>query len=114
MEKWNTRLHLKTKKDAIQLESFQIRREIFRGDSLLPFFTYIALIPLIIELNKADCGYQVQRTERKINHLLYMDEDDLENETEIVKAISRVINMNCGIDKCAKVCLKKGRVQNKT
>ena len=43
-----------------------------------------------------------------------MDEDDLENETEIVKAISRVINMNCGLDKCAKVCLKKGRVQNKT
>ena len=29
----------------------------------------IALIPLTNELNRADCGYQVHGTERKISHL---------------------------------------------
>ena len=34
----------------------------------------IALIPLTNELNIAYCGYQVHGTERKISHLLYMDD----------------------------------------
>jgi hypothetical protein len=46
------------------------------------------------ELNRADCGYQAHRAERKISHILYMDdlklvsrsEQDLENEIKIVKA----------------------------
>jgi len=29
----------------------------------------IALIPLTNEFNRADCGYQVHETERKISHL---------------------------------------------
>jgi hypothetical protein len=45
------------------------------------------------ELNRGDCGYQVHGTERKISHLLYMDdlkllgrnENDLKNEIEIVQ-----------------------------
>src|SRR5215469_3919361 len=40
-------------------------------------------------------------------------EDDLENEIKIVKAIGKYINMNFGLEKCAKICLKKGRVQSK-
>ena len=47
----------------------------------------IALIPLTNELNRADCGYQVHGTERKISHLLYMDDLKLlginENDLEI-------------------------------
>jgi hypothetical protein len=47
----------------------------------------IALVPLTNKLNRADCGYQVHGTERKISHLLYMDdlkllgrnENDLKN-----------------------------------
>jgi len=31
----------------------------------------------------------------------------------IAKAISKGINMNFGLQKCAKICLKKGRVQIK-
>ena len=54
---------------------------------------FITLIPLTNELNGADCGYQVHGTERKISHLLYMDdlkllgrnESDLENEIKIVQ-----------------------------
>ena len=47
-----------------------MKRNIPRG----LFFICIALIPLTNELNRADCGYQVHGTERKISHLLYMDE----------------------------------------
>jgi len=52
-------------------------------------------------MNRADCGYQVRGTERKISHLLYMDdlkllgrnEKDLENEMKIVQTINTDTNM---------------------
>ena len=56
----------------------------------------------------------------KISHFLYTDdlkllgrnEDDLENEIKIVKAISKDINMNFGLEKHVKICLNKGGFQN--
>jgi hypothetical protein len=45
--------------------------------------------------------------------LLSRSEDDWENEIKIMKAISKDINMNFGLEKCARTCLKNGRVQNK-
>ena len=73
------------------------------------------------EPNRADCGYQVQDTERKISHLLYMDdlkllgrnENDSKNEMKVVQTISKDINMNFGLEKCAIICLKRGSVQRK-
>ena len=78
----------------------------------MPLLFCTARIPLTKELNRADCGYQVHRTERKISHLLYMDdwillgrsEDYLENEIKIVKAIGKDINTNFGLEKCARIC----------
>jgi len=92
MEKWNTKLILKTKQEVMHSQPIQIRGGIFQGDSLSPLFFCIALIPSTNELNRADCGYQVHGTERKISHLLYKDdlkpldrkENDLENEMKIV------------------------------
>jgi len=46
--------------------------------------------------------------------LIGRSEDDLENEIKIVKAISKDINMNFRLEKCAKICLKKGRVPSTT
>jgi hypothetical protein len=48
---------------------------------------------LTLELNRSKCGYQVYGTERKINHLLYMDdlklirrsEEELRNKIKIVE-----------------------------
>ena len=70
----------------------------------MPLLFCIGLVPLTHELNRADCGYQVHRTERKISYLLYLDdmkllgrsEDVLENEKIILKAVSKDINMNLG------------------
>ena len=121
MEKWNTRLILKTKQEVKQSQPIQIRRGIFQGDSLLPLFFCIALIPLINELNRADCGYQIHGTERKISHLLYMNdlkllgrnENELKNEMKIVQTVSKDMNMNFGLEKCARICLKRGSGQSK-
>ena len=66
----------------------------------LPFC--IALVALTHELNRADCGYQVHKTEREVRHLFYVNdfkqlvkaEDGLENEIKIVEAIGKDINTN--------------------
>ena len=118
MEKWNTRLILKTKQKVMQSQPIQIRRGMFQGDSLSPLLFCIAVIPLTNELNRADCGYQVHGIERKISHLLYMDdlkllginENELKNEMKIVQTTSKDINMNFGLEKCARICLKRGSV----
>jgi len=90
-------------------------------DSVSPLIFCIALIPLTNELNRADCGYQVHGTERKISHLLYTDdlillgsnENDLENEMKIVQTISKNVNMKFGLEKCKRVCFKRCKVQSK-
>ena len=72
-------------------------------------------------MNRAECGYQAHGIERKMSHLLYMDdlkllvrnENDLKNEIKIVHTISKDLNMNFGLEKCARICLKRGRVQSK-
>jgi len=45
--------------------------------------------------------------------LLGRNENDLENEMKIVQTISKDINMNFGLEKCARICSKRGSVQSK-
>jgi hypothetical protein len=100
----------------MQSQPIQLWRGICHRNSLSPLLFCIALIPLTHEPNRANCGYQVHGAERKISHLLYINDlkllcrskEDLDNEIKIVKAISKDINMNFGLEKCAKICLKKG------
>jgi len=106
METWNRMLQLKTKREVMQLQPIQIRRGIFQRDSPLPLLFCIALILLTHLLNRADCEYQGQGTQREINPLPYMDgwkllgrsEDNLENEIIIIKAIRKDISMNFGLE----------------
>jgi hypothetical protein len=45
--------------------------------------------------------------------LLGRNENDWKNEIKIVRTISKDINMNFGLEKCARICLKRGSVQSK-
>jgi len=45
--------------------------------------------------------------------LLGRNENDLENGMKIVQTISKDINMKFGLEKCARICLKRGSVQSK-
>ena len=91
----------KRKQEVMQQQPIQIRRGIFqrgRGGGLSPLLLCITHIPLTNELNRADCGYQVHGTERKISHLLCMDdlkllgrkENDLKNEKKLCKQIVKI------------------------
>ena len=71
MEKWNT-MENKTGSNAATTHSDTKRN--FPGGLSFAITLCIALIPLTNELNRVDCGYQVHGTERKISHLLYMDD----------------------------------------
>jgi hypothetical protein len=59
MEKWNSKLQLKTIQELMQSKPIQISRGIFQGDSSSPPLFCIALIPLTRELNRSGCGYRV-------------------------------------------------------
>ena len=39
--------------------------------------------------------------------LLNRNENDLKNEMKIVQTISKDINMNFGLEKCARICLER-------
>ena len=112
----------KNKQEVMQSQPIHIQRRIFLGCSFSSLLLCMALFPLTNELKRADCGHQVHGTERKISHLLYMDdlkllsrnENDLKNEIKIVHTINKVLNTNFVLEKCAKICLKKGRVPSTT
>jgi len=40
--------------------------------------------------------------------LLGRNENELKNEMKIVQAISKDLNMNFDLEKCARICLKRG------
>jgi hypothetical protein len=77
---------------------FQVIKNITTAEIIITIII-IALIPLTKELNRDNCGYQVHGIERKISHLLYMDdlkllginENELKNEMKIVQTISKDI-----------------------
>ena len=97
-------LHLKTKKEVMYSQPIQTQRGIFHGEYHSPLLFCIPLTPLTNKLNRTNCGYKEHGTERKMSHLLYMDdfklpdrsEDNMENEINIVKAISKDTNINFG------------------
>jgi hypothetical protein len=45
--------------------------------------------------------------------IISRNKNDLKNETKIVQTISKDTNMNFALEKCARICLKRGRVESK-
>ena len=111
MTLWQTVLLLN--QDIIGIIS--IKCGIFQGDSLSPLLFIICLIPLSSLLSSNKFGFKIEND--IINHLLYMDDLKLygKSEKEIdalvntVRIFSGDINMNFGLNKCAKVTKIRGK-----
>ena len=114
MKSWKVNLECGT----TSLGEVSINRGIFQGDSLSPLLFVMALIPLTIILRKSTPAYQFANNGEKINHLLFMDdlklyaksEKALDSLVQTVRVFSCDIGMEFGIDKCAVLILKRGKI----
>ena len=114
MTKWKTNLLL----NGENLGTVSIRKGIFQGDSLSPLLFTIAMIPLTKILQASKQGYEFSKQSAKISHLLYMDdlklyaksEKELKSLLNTVKIFSDDIRMEFGLDKCAILAMKKGKI----
>jgi hypothetical protein len=76
------------------------------------------LIPITEQLNKLNTGYEEHTTKKKNSHLLYMDglkliaksEEELQRQIQTVKTFSGDIHMEFGLEKYAKITLKRGKL----
>jgi len=63
-------------------------------------------------------GYEEHTTKTKISHLLYMDdlkliaksEEELQKEMQTVKNFSDDNHMEFGLEKCAEIAVKRGKI----
>uniref|UniRef100_A0A8C6P0Q3 Reverse transcriptase domain-containing protein n=1 Tax=Nothobranchius furzeri TaxID=105023 RepID=A0A8C6P0Q3_NOTFU len=116
MESWRTTMMLTYDERSIKTRPIKVSCGIFQGDSLSPLLFCLCLAPLSTMLNNSEHGYEVQG--KKINHLFYMDDlktyakndNQQEGLLQIVKLFSDDICMQFGLDKCAKVTFKKGKL----
>ena len=100
-----------------KLAETKIQRGIFQGDALSPLLFIIAMMPLNHILKKCTAGYKLGRSQKKVNHLMYMDniklfaknEKELETLIHTVRIYSRDIGMEFGIEKCAMLVMKSGK-----
>ena len=114
MDKWCTELT----SCGRPLGKVNIWRGIFQGDSLSPLLFVMALIPLTLVLRKVKAGYDLAGRRRVVNHLLFMDDLKLYGKSEkqvdtllnTVRIFSQDIGLQFGINKCAVLVLKRGKV----
>ena len=89
------------------LAEVKIQRGIFQGDAPSPLLFVIAMMSLNHILRKFTAGYELSKSQEKINHLMYMDdikmfaknEKELETLTQTVKIYSQDIKMEFDIEK---------------
>ncbi|MUZ80571.1 reverse transcriptase domain-containing protein, partial [Shigella flexneri] len=92
---------------------------IFQGYSLSPLLFIIATMPLTNILSKCSAGYKFTETKEKMNHLMYMDDlklfaknkGELETLISTTRIFSTDIGMEFGIEKCALLVMKKGKLE---
>lgn len=120
MKTWRTQLVVNTAESSFKTAEIKVKRGIFQGDTLSPLWFCLALNPLSQLLRNQIYGYTVHKARNiKINHRLYIDdlklyaanEEQLKKQLRIVASFSESIGMKMGVDKCAVVHVKRGRIQ---
>jgi len=116
MDYWKTTLVLTHMEGSMTTRPIHIRNGIFQGDSLSPLLFCLCMAPLSRMLNDTGHGYEIQG--QKVTHLFYMDDlktfakNDNQQESllQTVKKFSDDVNMQFGLDKCAKATFKRGKL----
>jgi hypothetical protein len=111
-------MRVHTENKLIATEDVEIQYGIFQGDSLSPLLFCICLIPLTEQLSRLNTGFEEHTTKTKISHLLYTDdlkltgksEEELQKQIQTITTFSDDIHMEFGLDKCATVVFKKGKL----
>jgi len=114
MRNWKTELT----SNGEMLGDVRIRRGIFQGDALSPLLFVMAMIPISSVLNRMKKGYLMEKEQPLISHLMYMDDiklyaknvEGMKSMANTLKTISEDIGMEFGLDKCAKMSIKHGKV----
>ena len=99
------------------LAQAKIQRGIFERDALSPLLFIIAMMSLNHILRKCTAGYKLSKSQKKINHLIYMDdiklfaknEEELETLIYTVGIYSQDIVMEFCIEKCLMLVMKSGK-----
>jgi len=76
------------------------------------------LIRLTEQLNSLNTEHEEHTTKTKMSHLLYVDDlkliaksgEELQKQIQIVKNFSDDIHMDFGLEKCAKIAFKSGKL----
>ena len=100
------------------LGQVSIKRGIFQGDALSPLLFVMAMMPISSILNHMKKGYEMEKGAQMISHLLYMDDiklyaktsESMESMVNTLRMVSEDIGMEFGLDKCAKVSMKRGKI----
>ena len=117
MKEWSTMLT----SCGEDMGEVKLSRGIFQGDSLSPLMFVIAMIPLTLALRKMyefKASYEFSPNGEQINHLIFMDdiklyaksESGLDALVQSVRVISNDIGMEFGVEKCAMLVIKRGKV----
>jgi len=118
MNYWRTRMCLHTENKLIGSDGIKIHCAIFQAESLSQLLFCICLIRLTEKLSSLNTGYEEHTTKTKISELLYMDdlkliaksEEELQKQIQTVKNFSDDIHMEFGLEKCAKIGFKRGKL----
>ena len=98
------------------LGEVDIRRGIFQVNSFSPLL-FVVVISLSIILNETDLGYVTSRNQ-ELSHLLFMDDLELYAKSErkldlfiqAMRAFSDDVSMVLGLEKCAVLAMKRGKI----
>ncbi|XP_044760844.1 uncharacterized protein LOC123318291 [Coccinella septempunctata] len=119
MSGWHTSLVLRSEAGVLKTADIEIKRGLFQGDTLSPLWFCLALNPLSALINNQKYGYILDRIKKiKITHQLYIDDlklyasndEELAKQIQIVATFSEAIRMQMGLDKCARLTVKRGKI----
>lgn len=117
MSTWRTTLTVRHKTISYQTEMIKITRGIFQGDGFSSPWFCVALNPLSSMINRSAYGYAIDQ-HTTLSHLFYVDDlklyargrKQLEGQLELVRKFSGDVGMSLGLEKCATVEIKRGKL----